>query len=66
MGQVKKSNTINNHFFVLQKDGYPLSIATATKHLDKLINELNVNDIIFHGLRHTHASMLLMNHNIIQ
>lgn len=57
---------INNHFFVLRNSNYPLSIATANKHLDKMIDELNVNDITFHGLRHTHASMLLMNHNIIQ
>lgn len=63
---LKNLTPINDHFFVLKKKEYPLSIATANKHLDKLIDELNVNDITFHGLRHTHASMLLMNHNIIQ
>lgn len=39
-------------------DNLPVS-ATINRHLDKLCNKLNISLISFHGLRHTHASILL-------
>ncbi|WML32227.1 tyrosine-type recombinase/integrase [Neobacillus sp. OS1-32] len=36
-----------------------ISNTTANKLLKKLLDRLNINPITFHGLRHSHASLLL-------
>ncbi|KRL06120.1 site-specific integrase [Liquorilactobacillus hordei] len=41
------------------EDGRLPVSATINRHLEKLCTKLNISPISFHGLRHTHASILL-------
>lgn len=53
--QFKKEN---QQICVDHKDSLPVS-ATINRHLEKLCQKLEIPIISFHGLRHTHASILL-------
>nr|WP_242066213.1 site-specific integrase [Brevibacillus laterosporus] len=49
----------DNDYIIAKKDGTPLNPQYVHNHFKKFIKSLEIPDIRFHDLRHTHASIML-------
>jgi integrase len=63
---LKTLNSTRDHLFVSQITKRPPSSTAVNKRLKTLAKTSDVHDLTFHGLRHTHASMLLSESILIQ
>lgn len=57
---------LDDHLFASKITNRPPASTTINQHLKRLEKEIGVKEITFHGLRHTHASLLLANDVLIQ
>lgn len=60
---LKTTSNFSDDFFVFGDKTYT-SISTLRKHFNLAVEKSNVKKITFHGLRHSHASLLLSNSQI--